>query len=643
MAKAAPPKREKLSRKAVKLVVCLGDEDGNAPTSADEIDYLHPIRIERSAGGGRVDSVILAYDLSANNQHIVDTLAPKGLTRQCEVREIDTVTGTVSRVLMWGKLASEPTQIDGGNESITFVVRLDRHHISTVMSRVSYYDKEADAVIYLNKPLVFNPEIDETIHANRSDKRDAANDNMYLMFDAGGPNTAAARTTHGQVPTKWLIYEAVHHLCWTLNANEANVKNPTFEEVRTALRDLDFIYERLKNLSIPKGVYLSQALDMLLTPFGGGWYVAYEYDSENDLSIRRLKCFIRNAGTERELFLQRPGEQLKTSRSNVPSLSINYDIANLANKIVAHSSLKQREVTIELYKGWPTSQDSYTRENLLTNSATKLAAPHAHCKWVANEHGGWTDLRAEITTALSFAGLFGSDDVLVTARKCLPCISRHADSASNTLESRGIFVEWYNPDSAAWEPVTWSHSKLEQEIGIYFDQPPQELVDLCQAEPSTARLRVTCTIEGDTCNEQIATRQTTSPNANNVPFLLDLKDKFHDRGLVTTGALTTRFASESATADIRDDSAALLQFAKDVRDKEDAADLSCSAVLEGLDHPEWAIGFLVRSVNGRNLKLNRNNPEAGVTPKYLQVMGETFDVQGQRTELLLESFDEEQT
>lgn len=637
---AAPPKKEKLSRPAPKFVVLMGDEHGGAPDAEKEIDYLIPIRIERSAGGGRVDCATLAYDLANRQERVLDTLAPKGVNRQCEIRELDD-EGKVKRVLFWGKLSAEPIQLDKDTESVTFVVRLDRHLFGGPTQQTPFWDDLApDKFILLDRPMIFNPTLDERVQGNRSDREDPDRDDSFCFFAVGGPDTDAARTTQSQTPTRWFLYQAVHTMCWLLNQDETFIQNPSRDELFTILKTVDPDGDRLRNFSVAKGQFLPDVLDSLLTPFGAGWYIEYLYDENNTRSKRVLKFFVRSQGTRRELFLQRPGERLVTTKTNTPSLAMKFDVANMANVIIGKSSLKQREVTIELQKGWPVSEDSYDRETLNANG--RLDHPHAGRKWPANENGAWTGLRPEITGAISFANEFG-EPTLITSRKCLPCLSRFADQQTNALESRGVYAEWFNPDSNEWEPLPWTYSKLEQELGIFISKVEGPLWDLIQEDPASARIRVTCTIEGDSCNTVKVNRNDESPNGDEIPLVLDLSDKFHDRTVVVSGPFQSRFSGEVATADIQNDQAEMLKYLQKLQENEDAADLACSASLEGIDHPEWEISNLVTSVNGRNLKLNRNSPKAGVSPKYLQVMGMTLDVQSNRQELNLESFDEEQS
>lgn len=636
---AAPKKEIKLSRPAPTLSVRVGPTDGTAPTAEDEVDWLHPLKIERSINGSRLTTIEFKYDLGLTEEKLVDTLTPKGVTRQIEIRELDQ-DGNAKRLLAWGKLSAQPVDIDGKAHSVSYVVRIDRHLLGQPLTRTPFWNPISGAVSDLDLPMTFNPEIDEIVTSNCSSDLDAARGNAYCFFDSAGADTAAARATHGQALSHWRIAEAAHRLCWLLNSAETFVKNPTLEELYASLGDLDnnANEQRLRNLTMAPGRYLNELLDDLLIPFGACWFINLSIDADGN-SVRRLKFFIRSAGTRKELLLQRSGP-LDPKKTSLTKLNLNFDIASLANRIVARSSRRQVEGTFELYKAWPEAEDTLDLEDLKSVPATQKAHPHAGRMWVLNESGKWTGLRPEITDFTNLVAFMGTT-TLPICRKFHPCLSRVPSDASDKLESRGLVVEYDLDDGEGWKPVSaltnGSFSNLQQECGIWFETPPTELWEAINSDPSSVSLRITATIEGDRGLQSIATRQATSPNGDDVTLFLDLSDKFHYKHVSSLSI----YAADVATADEIDDQTRMDQYVEEVRRIEDAAELSCSAELEGIDHPEYQLGDLITRVNGLNISLIRDNPPPGTEGKPLQIVGLTLDIQGQRTQLLLETFDEE--
>lgn len=634
---AAPKKDPSLSRLAPKLVTLVGAVDGSAPTAADEVDWLHPVKIERRIGGSQVSAITFRYDLGITQEKLVDTLTPKGITRQIEVREINK-EGTAKRLLMWGKLASQPIEIDADSHTVSYVVRIDKHLLGGPLIRTPFWNPVSSAVADLDRPLIFNPEIDEIVQRNCSDLVDAARGNALCFYDAAGVDTAAARTTHGQVLTKWRIYEAAHRLCWLLNPAETFVLNPTFDELAAALGPLDGVgaTDKLKNRAMTQGRHLPELLDELLVPYGAAWYIALEINDAGE-SVRRIKCFIRSAGPVKELFLQRSGP-LETAKTSLAKMSLNFDIANLHNKIIGSTSRIQREGTFYLYKCWPESEDGFSLAELTTDKDIQQAHPHAGRMWVLNESGAYTGLRTYITGYTDLSGFFTAA-TLPICRSFLPCLSRVPNAAGDALESRGIVVEYSIDGGITWNPVSaltnGSFSNLLTQCGIWFETIPTEIWNGI-ASPGNIKIRVTATIEGDRRTQATATRRASSPNADDVSLFLNLEDKFHNRAVDDTSIFFG-----DGTADEADDSAELQTYVDQVRDIEDAAEASCSAQIEGIDHPEYELGDLINRVNGLNISLIRDNPAVGTAGKCLQIVGITLDIQAQRTELLLETFDEE--
>ena len=218
--------------------------------------------------------------------------------------------------------------------------------------------------------------------------------------------------------------------------------------------------------------------------------------------------------------------------------------------------------------------------------------------------------------------------------------SAHVKSGSPPVqyESRGYWLRWWNPSletEEKWEKTDWSFSVLDTECAITLETVPEELWAIIQGDPDEARLQLTACIEGDICPTATATRQNTSPNADEIVLRLDLSDKFHFRTVLEDSI----FFADKLTSDEVDDFAKMQAYVDRVRDQEDAAELSCSIVLEGIDHPEFQIGHLVTKITGRNISLQRSSVASSQKP--LQIVGINLDVQGQRTELLLESLDEE--
>ena len=268
---APPPPNTGNSRQPPRIAVLLG-QPGQPPTLQDEVDYLIPLTIERSTGGGRIDTIELEYDLAKRNERLVDVSAPIGYDREVEVVEIDE-NGEIVQVHGWGKIGVQPSEIIGGGsgrESVKFKVRMDHHLFGDQITDTEFHDVAANDVVVLDHDIIFNPEIDEKMEPNRSDKKDdSAHDEAYLFVDPESMRTTPAKTYQGQTASYWTIAEAVHRLIWTANPDETYISNPGLSDIQA---DLGQVPDNLfRNHKLKAGMYLPKALDALLEPYGCGW------------------------------------------------------------------------------------------------------------------------------------------------------------------------------------------------------------------------------------------------------------------------------------------------------------------------------------------------------------------------------------
>lgn len=628
-----PPNLNKLSRPATRIAVLLGPAGGGiSPT--DEVDYLHALTIERSAGGRRLDTIVLDYDLDLRGERIVDLTAPIGYDREVEVVELD-AQGQMVRSLGWGKIGIQPYSIQPGGEEIKYIVRIERYLFGTPLLKSPYWDEKATAFQDLGYDFVFNPEIDDKIQGNKSSHQNSAKDSCYVFIHPDAVRTAGATSYQGQFAEEWLLAEACHMLCWTANPDETYIRNPTLDELQDAFANVP--EDALKNHKLSFGKYLPDALDELLEPFGCGWYLVHELDQPNQELLKpKLEFYRDGEGAVRKLYLQRPGEYRDLAKTNVETLAVQYSIADMANHITGQSSLIERESTFTLWPLWDPTEDTTDFDDLKTGTDYCKAKPHVGKKFGINTDGTYNGLRPQIPAVGTYLAdvvkpLLGSE-TLPGPRPFYPCLSR-VENDDGLKESRGRWVEWYNSDETKWEKVKWSFSVSEREGAIFFNEAPEELWDIIQDNPANLQLRITCTLRGDTRAYGIATRQASSPNGNDVRLCLNLEDKFHDRQVATSSIFYP-----NADADEEHNPTALQTYVEKVRDIDDCALVAATVTLEGIDHPEYEIGDVLSEVRGRNLSLDANSPASGF-PRRLQIVGMSYDLQNFTTTLHLETIE----
>jgi hypothetical protein len=120
---------------------------------------------------------------------------------------------------------------------------------------------------------------------------------------------------------------------------------------------------------------------------------------------------------------------------------------------------------------------------------------------------------------------------------------------------------------------------------------------------TSTKLRLTCTVRGDTRLQYEVDQAATSPNANEVHIPIDLSDRFFDRKRQDTGT----YASVLTGADIDEvnDQTALEDYVDTVSSKAKLADIQGSVRLIGLEYT-WNVGDRISQISGRNISFARS-------------------------------------
>lgn len=666
------PRRNRQERRGVRFITLLGPTDGTAPTLENEVTDLELLGFSVSAGGSRVDSARFRFNLAKAGRRLQDTAAPIGYHRQIELRRLDE-DGKPTIIAMWGFVAGISEAIEGAAEGIEVDVRLDPYVFGKPLTATKIWNVAASAGFEprdVHWPFVFNPLIDGVIEGNRSGHREDADDDPpgpYVFVSPEAIRTGAARVTaqENETGSKWTLSEAVHRLCWSCNPDETFIKNPSLDEIKSAMEGEADV--ELKNVRLEFGDYLPANLDALLRPHGFGWSLKHELVDDQDAPPPEageeqpkkrettITFYERGKGLPAELLMARVGKQITVDNTNVSSYRRSVMLADLANRVVARGGEKLYEGTFPLTPGWPSADDTRALGELALTATVGSDRPAVGRKYVINCAGDYCEpTREGVTDAYDFGTVLPGTWALVR-RRLRPCISRQQDT--DDARSYGYLVEWWDreaedaadPDVATdpgWRRVREGYQVLEHEAGIYFHEPPGRLWQLVQEDAAETppagvthpglHLRITATVAADERLEAVATRTAESANGETLTLYLDLADQFHFRKVDADSVL-----HDKPNPDEVDDQERLQTYANKVRDLEQAADVSCSIVMPGVDHAELAIGMLLDRVDGRNLTLTANNPDAE-EKRALQIVGFNFKLGSeQRTELLIETFRKE--
>ncbi|QDV50864.1 hypothetical protein [Gimesia fumaroli] len=651
MVSTPPNDTDLIKRTAVEYVVLLGPNDGSKPTLDDRVDTLQLESIKRSRGSDRVDAIVCTYDLSKTGR-LIDTTTPTGHNRILEVRAYDP-EGYLTIVKAWGVVTQQSQAITENNEYVTLIARQEEW----LFGEPIYHFKQWNTEDPIHADIVFQPIIDDVTENNRAEPTQASQSDppVFSFIDPESVRTADAEAFQEATAVRWTLAEAVFYLFQHVGSNDY-YEFPTIADLRETFDD-DL---KLSDIRIPMGTPLPEALDLLVNPYGYFWYVRSEINLLDE-TLHFIEFAKRGSGDTVSVYMNRPGETINNLLTNLDEYRATFNIGDLANRIIAVTSPIELEATFELYKGWSEDDDDLDLHQLEKGGDGSLFESKRDVgrKWMLNEARDHDSLRADIDGdgAQELAIQLGLDDSEVDnfkRRKFKECFSKNPDGESN-----GVVVEWLNEDLAddenpdgKWERVEWPFSVLEKECGIYFEgsTPPDGLWSLVNEDPTKARVRVTAVVEGDKRRVVEVDRTNTSPNAADLTLFMDLSAQYHWRVISLLGTIPESNQIQPSIMKDKllhenndtDDETDLQAFSEKVVAIEDVTLLSCSLTLEGVDHPEYELGKLIDQVNGRNLDLNAKNPDQS-GKRLPQIIGiNEFYNEEQRTELLLESFKEEQ-
>lgn len=658
------------------LVARVGPDDGAPPTPENAADEFRVLDLELVSGGGRLDSCRIEYDLGVNGERVEHLQTPTGFSRAIEVYAVPdpgaladggdpAAPAELQLPLFAGDLDMQSITLRSGQEGVVVAARLQRHHFGDVLVGPVVYDPESEPpqpskYRRLAEDLRVNPLIDGEIEPNRSTRK--LDDVWYIWVDPESVRTDEAREYREALddPELWDLRELLRSLCYLLNREEEHIKNPDLGEPAEAggspgeTPEADIFHDapKIENLTLPRGGYLPDYLDAILPPHGYGWHVAVseaEPDGGGLATLeRRITIFRRTAGPRKVVRLQQLHAVHDPRRDNLPALSVDTDVADLANEIICDGGFKEIEVTIELYRGWPESDDDLTPAELKRSDPESLfyreGKHDAWRLWIANEAADYSATRETVAPIPEGPGFQLDPELIRTPR-------RRTFGECLTLDESGRrrepYVEFHDPQEDRWRPVPreWGYDILETQLGVRFtgDTPPDELVDLGE----DARIRVTATVPTDARLTSTAERQPESPSGRTVKLWLDVSDRFAFRELRSTGEFASRFWQDPEAEppedepvyefDDRDDTDEIKTYAEVVRAVEESASITASITLAGIDL-SYRIGDVLVEVAGRGISFNRNSRDSQ-TKKYLQVTGLRYDVRSQTTTLVTQPAD----
>ena len=651
------------------------------------------LAVHRSTGGKRLDTC----------EFVIDDLRPieqfqigSGTNAECLV--VDSATG-VDRIIHYGSISVTGVEI-GHGDGRKYTSRLEPYHFGRPLYGMLEADpfgqaqplpkpragRAPEAPIGRRKQpkpnpdlashnpadVIFNPRVNGRVEPNRHPGKGQAGFSYFIDPDS----TRTKRSREGRRvaatgPEPWNLVEAILYLCGNCNPDQTYIRNPTREELKAVP-----VSERadiLQNFHITNGIYLPEALDKLLEPFCGGWYVEHLSASE---SVIRL--FRRGLGNKRVAFLGSPGSTIDWQRNNLKRTEIDATASAAFNMIHAVGDYEYFESTYMLVPAWDEADDGVNialldKRSIEYNAAATVKYRRVWRDWVLNEAGdyeGWRsnwppvrDARGHTPKqAYNFQFDFGYR-VAPRRRRLLPTLTlsgelfdlppgagrpKKGDPIKVGLRGQpigeigGIEVEWSVNQGGTWALISELQGREHQPISILHDEcgirfegmtPPDLFM---QQGIGDIRIRVTATIRSDKRLEKMQASPGGSPINETHVAMLDVSDRYQKRGVAQASKYYTDVTTQKRVADVCDHTAQIEAFAKGLVTSWDMADASGSLVIEGLDGEQYQLGDLVWKIEGREIAFNCR--DTNIEPRYPQIVSIVYDYQNQQRTLTVQTF-----
>jgi hypothetical protein len=608
------------------MKVYIGSGDAAPPDSSPTVfSNVYCSRVVQSASGSRLDYAELTWALT---NHLINRTQPANFARMIDVR---LPVSPTELKLHRGDYVRESMRLDPTEESLTAQSQMRPYHFGEPATAYNVWHEPLDDVEQIQDDIVFNPTVDGQTRFNRSSESVESPmgpidlNTIYLWAHPELADATYSQAYNDQTRSEWNMQEAVKSLCYLLNPYQDFIYNPSNSELAAIFTSPTI---PIRDIRIPLGTHLPQALDALLIPHGFNWYLNYTTATKPT-----IKLFKIGSGTQKTLKLQMPGGVLNLTLSNVNKLSIDSNIADSFNQVTVLGDYKRYEVTLPLHAAWSSAVDAYEPYRLAQDGPDYEENQSAWRLWIANEAG---DLD---TTVSRFGQLPEVPDFWNTAfawftphRRVMedPITMIPSDPAStsgptdNRLQRIPILLEYSIDGGINWKPAEdgWSYKVCPDQIGVYFDghDIPVELHEA----GNNHRLRLTGTIASDERLKHTAFKSATNAVNGRVfekVFIAGDKFQWAER---KSGTFGSRFAATDYPADERDDSDAIQSYAEKLRDQNQFADLSCEFRLPGW-HDEYKIGDLLTEVDGRELSLNAA-PSGSTVQRYVQIVERRFEM-----------------
>jgi hypothetical protein len=577
--------------------------------------------VERYAGAEKRDTAVMeVIDVGANDY--VDTafeLTNKFENEICQIGIQDRKANAVQWI-HYGRIVGGQYAMGGSGSKLELTSRFEDQLLGEPLkNRIIEITRDVGLKITviqtLDQELVFNPRYEGKVYGN---KTFGFGLNLVPLFiDLNGLNLELLTLPQTSQFVLWSIPDAVHYLCADLNSSETHVRNPLWTELIRILPQNVY----LNNLSLPVGIYLGEALDRVLNPFGYYWKITH--DSANS---RRIEVFSKDTPYRNVIKFtgHKPGTLVDDENDRLPEIDLRVDNGDkVFNQVTVIGARKRSELTVMLRPDWDTRLESNPITAFVWDSPAMQANPalrYVYRKYRAN---------------LSLLSQFGITNNTSARRPMLPCLTLD-EKGQPFGTNKGVHVEFSLDGGVTWKPADSSGAigGLKQAMSLEIVENEPAVIFTGKIFPvfrrrygDSFKLRATATFERDDCLIGSAGNPLGGkPLADVRELVISAPDRFqHYERSKSELAKTIATSSEiNMTSEIN-------VFAAQILASHSATNISGKISLHGVDNidRDWLGGSIQELPRSVFLKTSP------FTEKYPACTGIIYDIENQNTTLIV--------
>lgn len=270
---------------------------------------------------------------------------------------------------------------------------------------------------------------------------------------------------------------------------------------------------------------------------------------------QQIVFYRRGVGRVVELNLQRPGERLCVSKTNICQLSSERAFWPVTHRYTGQGDYKVFEGTFELVKAWDSGLESWDYDEFSpSTNADFIKVRDVYRKWCLNEAGDYSGEPFSRGPAFDFSKIFETDCYIHRRRRFRPALSRDAQG-----RSLGYVLEITYNDGANWWPYPFAFNMLLDECGIWLSSDRLDPYVWVAALKGVLRLRITASVLSDERLSCVAADGPVASAGPVVDHIITLPRRFKYRKV---SSCSLPAGSSAGGADEVDDTQALYDYVR---------------------------------------------------------------------------------